>query len=1198
MPLALYLEALHRKNSIAREAAKIEAATKSEGKTDQSTVAKKPGKLDAWLKKVGSDMFWRFFAGIQGSITKARIVVVQDGVEMGCVIQSIEIIAGKDGTQVNVNMDDDPSDLSDEARTAAEMTPPEGVVYESAYEDGEHVDKNIKQQGLGVFIRKEINVSKVPQSLRFSTSVSADDYILRPVDLDLAFSFFYPFPPERRKKRAIDNRSQSTPTTTASTISAPSIDESISATSAHRRGKRDKDRVAPKTVSGTSQAYKTPSRASMMNTMQKNRGTVTPLSGHDSRLRNQQRRLFSEQGSLMASQQKSFRSLRSGGNTVRTGPLDHQSVALESTSSDRQDRNLDVVPKLDCRMTLKEIRVVLSTRHYELLNHFFSTISRMKNGRPDQMIRSTPKETNTEAFKRKFMDMTPETMLPKKETDDEASKKQSLLFRARNANALRAMIAPITGLVAGFDDVDIDHSSSSLDQEDQRLTHGRRSIRAQAVHKWWKYSIGAILWEIKKRKHLATNFRQMYISFDWRRQNYKRKEYIELYISKKLNERKDVVWPFEDSDKREAELLVLEDELPIEQILLYRSIARSIRVRGMTQMPKSILELHTTQTLKVRDRQKRRSTNVGPSVNNEEAVGDDTILSLVLQNFKAASGLREPGGLKKKFRSKDVELRKQSITLDDIESDADAIETRSDVWSSGDVVRPMLSRHKSFDTSGYDSSSYPDHDPIAPSQRRTPRNLQRRGSLGNDNSNIQTGNFYPSASTRRDTDARTIRTFQKKDANSTRMADAGKDGTSSKRDDRMKISCSFSVKTIDLMIVEEECVFDFSPDQLKNLDARKQSSIVSISRDDYSGEDESSSDNVSDISVMTDDQRFFNEAGQPERVTEEEEEEAAAKMYSTDFLHFGLPENPLLRLTVNSFGCSVRGRSGGRLDFGVSVRRIAAESENKAHIFSMGMDEEIAPISEVQLGQTAEERGKSFDSFDMNLSGHLFTRQDSTSVSVKARGPQRALSVMLRADESCKDIQCDLSEISLTVDLAPASKLLQFYSKTEIKFPDRVVEKSSRDVARKFMVYKTSSKQRFSGTLSAALHVQGIEIRVPFSRGTAATAEEASNVKAFDKDENDSLPPSNEILPRSALVFSINSLELHRGSYVENIVAVAQMNDRGVSTASQLSASIVTARAATAGKSLEMIDIIALTATNDSFSCKHIVRLNAATRSV
>jgi hypothetical protein len=430
------------------------------------------------------------------------------------------------------------------------------------------------------------------------------------------------------------------------------------------------------------------------------------------------------------------------------------------------------------------------------------------------------------------------------------------------------------------------------------------------------------------------------------------------------------------------------------------------------------------------------------------------------------------------------------------------------------------------------------------------------------------------------------------------MADAGKDGTSSKRDDRMKISCSFSVKTIDLMIVEEECVFDFSPDQLKNLDARKQSSIVSISRDDYSGEDESSSDNVSDISVMTDDQRFFNEAGQPERVTEEEEEEAAAKMYSTDFLHFGLPENPLLRLTVNSFGCSVRGRSGGRLDFGVSVRRIAAESENKAHIFSMGMDEEIAPISEVQLGQTAEERGKSFDSFDMNLSGHLFTRQDSTSVSVKARGPQRALSVMLRADESCKDIQCDLSGISLTVDLAPASKLLQFYSKTEIKFPDRVVEKSSRDVARKFMVYKTSSKQRFSGTLSAALHVQGIEIRVPFSRGTAATAEEASNVKAFDKDENDSLPPSNEILPRSALVFSINSLELHRGSYVENIVAVAQMNDRGVSTASQLSASIVTARAATAGKSLEMIDIIALTATNDSFSCKHIVRLNAATRSV
>ena len=89
-------------------------------------------------------------------------------------------------------------------------------------------------------------MAKVPQALRFSTSVSADDYILRPVDLQLSFSFFYPYPPERRKKKPVDVQSHETPTTVASSTGvggALSVCESPSVLYKQRRGKRERDQV-------------------------------------------------------------------------------------------------------------------------------------------------------------------------------------------------------------------------------------------------------------------------------------------------------------------------------------------------------------------------------------------------------------------------------------------------------------------------------------------------------------------------------------------------------------------------------------------------------------------------------------------------------------------------------------------------------------------------------------------------------------------------------------------------------------------------------------------------------------------------------------------------------------------------------------------------------------------------------------------
>lgn len=1194
LPVALYLETLHRKNSIARDAQKAEEVAKAHhGPSTSTSKSKKPGRLDKWLKNAGSDLFWRFFAGIQGSITKARIVIVQDGVEVGCIIQSIQVIAGKDGTRVNVNMDDgDPEETSEELITATEMTPPENVTYESAYDDGEHVDKIIKQQGLGIFIRKEANMNKVPQALRFSTSVSADDFILRPVDLDLAFSFFYPYPPERRKKRATDNQSHDTPTTAASTgvSGAASVGESTTASSKQRRGKRDRvtSIVPPSITPPTRSSSDSEHRGSITRSNSLNRTRITPMSAAESRLRNQHRRLgLDGQHNLGGRPQiqrfASTRSFRS--NTYLSAAMDP--ISVQEGTAVLADRDMEIVSKFDCRVTLKEIRVVFTTRHYELLNYFLSTVSRMKNGRPDQLIRSTPKETNTAVFKRKFLDATVNSALP---TSPRSPAKQltPALPRKPNATILQAMLAPITGhRMTQSEDTELEHGESSSDLriegEEQQIVAMRRSVRSQVVQKWWKYSIGAILWEIKKRKHLATNFRQMYISFDWNRQRYKRKEYIELYISKKLDNRHDGVWPFDDTDKREAQLLKIEDELPLEQILLYRSIARSIRVRGMTKMPDSIQELHTSQSIKTREKRKKRVANSDETHNPVSETGENTFLSLLQKKFSAASELRKSDGLIKKFRSS-KEPSATTIVPGDLDSDLEDDDDYNDVLSS-DAARPHLPQQTRAkrEVHAYDSPS--DLDPRTPSFKRTSSKQPRRDSTGNSiTDGIQTGNFYSSGGTRKDSDGRTLRTFQRKDAKSSRLGQAAGSSNEAKGDDRMKISFVFSVKLIDVMIVEEEYMFDISPEEMKRSGNSGRLSVGVLSREYYSGGEESSSDDVSDLSVLTDDQRFFNEVGHVGPIAEEEEEETGAKMSSTDFLLFGLPEDPLLRLTIDSLGCSLRGRSGGRLNLGVSVRQISAVSGIDTHVFSMGGNDTVTPVSEVNFGSAT--RRKSFDSFDMDLSTTLISRQGS-GISTRGRGADsgRAISLMICNDEAFKDIECDFCRIAVSLDLMPATKLLEFYSRTDIKFPDRIVEKSSRDVARKFMVYKTTS-QSWLRTLNSTIRVHDLEVRVPVDMEDSENSE-ASHVDMSNRFDDDSLRSSNDSRRKGALVFSAESLELYSGSAVDEISA-AVSNDMGTSRSSLFSGSL-SSRKTLPVKSLEMLDIVELTSASDSFSCRHVV---------
>ena len=1255
MPVALWLDAVHRKNSIEKDAAKLE----KEGKKHKKVEEKQEGYLDRWMKNTTSDFFWRFYTGLQGSIKKARIVVVQDGVEVGCIIQSIDVLAGKDDAKMTVSLAGDESMTAD--ITSDEFSNPQNLVYEGAYDDGEHVDKVLKQEGVGVFVRKEASMAKVPQSLRFSSSVTADDYVLRPVNLNLNFSFFYPYPPDRRKKKGADSLSQDTnPTTsTAPSTAAQSTipgnttthvaatqsgaasvsDSTTNASSKRRRGKRDRikpnnESVKPGPSTETSKllletaatlaASSGPRHEGIMRSATKPeyKDRIAALAGDGS---GRPHRNLARAGGISSSssisgrprirRHQSMRSLRSYqvGNRY-----DEPSLALGDLNSvappSGEKQVEDYVPRCDCHLSFEDIRVVFSSHHYELLNYFLSTVARMKNGRPDSTIISVL-DSDAGALHRhgKFEVPLSPTSLTATIPESTTSKLKSVL------------LAPLATL--GITSLD-NGSKPKIQSIEEELPNLRfhidssSSLRSQVTRKWWNYAIGAVVFELRKRNSVTTNFQKMYLSFDWEKQRYKRQEYIDLYISVRLESQpqEDHLWSY-DNGSREDELLLIEDELPLEQILLYRSIARSIRVRGFKKMPLTVHELNGLQPVSLVGKGNRRGSLTttglsgrGTARSNPSQLrpmsGGSTLLSLLHNKYEFAKLLRSKSGVTGRITSGPAsdnvlqgdgsyaghrghakERRKASMGFDSAGAGD----------SGGRAARKSSMGYDSTDGGGRYYSS------------RTPRNA----SIGYDSNpgDVQPGQFYTSSRSRDNSavgDVRTVATKQLKSVKHSRVAEA----PARPQDGSMKITFSVQVKSIDLMIIREEFIFDFSPEVDNNLGR----SNDAMSRDYFSGE-ESSEDDVSELSFLTDDQRFFNEQqGQMAAVAEEEDGEGA-RLSSTDFLNFGLPDNLLLRMTISPLAVAMRGRSGGAKHLSLSIGKITAHGENHKPLLSVGREDSAStPLPEVKLdlppGSSKKATRRLSEELGLDISVHRkIKRQDTLDSSKHSRHskridelgvetPQRnasaasqsrpssskAVSLGCSDDDGRRTVQCDFAQLSVTIDLDAVAKLIQFYLKSEIRYPDKVVAKSSREAARKFMVSKTTSTNSSFGNINTAIRVLGLEVRVPFPSGGDPSldhvASEASSLYSFGSSYKGSVSGRNP--KNSVTVVAADAVELYGGSALDDMCA-AQQTDFGTSKSSMWSGSLTSRKVPV--KALEMLDLPELTANHDSFSSHHWVRL-------
>lgn len=187
-------------------------------------------------------------------------------------------------------------------------------------------------------------------------------------------------------------------------------------------------------------------------------------------------------------------------------------------------KNDEKPPQFSIQVVLNTLTMVLSTHNCSLLNKFTFSTHKLLNGRPQQRI-SSP------------------------------------IFHADTESSINTRV------------------------EERNLEASRAIIR-----KWWSYVIFNVLRDLKKKQYLKEAMYTGNKKFDWHKHQKLKKQYVSIYLRSHLhkkpldNERSVFDFTFDLNDKET--LIALEEKLNLEQILLFRSFARSI---GNKDVPKVMM---------------------------------------------------------------------------------------------------------------------------------------------------------------------------------------------------------------------------------------------------------------------------------------------------------------------------------------------------------------------------------------------------------------------------------------------------------------------------------------------------------------------------------------------------------------------------------------------------------------------------------
>lgn len=533
-----------------------------------ASLKQQEGHLDGWLRSTTKDFFWRFLAGLQMNIENLKIVMIQDGTEIGLIMPSSKVLAGVqqnvlEGRRIN------PEDLTESLTSGSGVVlehPPQSVVYEGEYDDGEHLDKDVKIVGVGFYVRKR---SRQKNSNHYAIDVSTSEYVIRPVDIDFKFSLFFPYPTEKRLKRqksSITTQAHELKQIEENSTVTNDYDGHTTDSSRIRRGKRDKRPLEDSNVSTVDTAEQT---ASTFANDGRNSPVRPKLANSYTAQNGKHARTIIDSDSLMRRGSVKIQRNASGGTIpfYDTMSLSGTSVSTPLLPLAQPDdiksyfamatqnaiRSNDLSPRFDARLSVGAVHMILSTRHYELINEFLAGGAKLRNGRPTLEI---------------------QTFLNKRRRKSDTGRRYSLESQYdESSSALTAV-------------VDSENNKLELD------SFGAEFTKSEVTRLWWFYVFGSTVWELRQRQKLRRIFQKTFLSFSWVKQRYRRKEYVNLYIKARLTSSSTGLHAWiEQPGDAELKLLEIEDDLCIEQILLYRSIARRVRVYGLAKMPTSIITI-------------------------------------------------------------------------------------------------------------------------------------------------------------------------------------------------------------------------------------------------------------------------------------------------------------------------------------------------------------------------------------------------------------------------------------------------------------------------------------------------------------------------------------------------------------------------------------------------------------------------------
>lgn len=1039
--------------------------------------------VDTWIKRTTGNFAWRFFAGLEASIRDIRIVLVQDGIEVGVINHAFNIrpkSTKNEDYAKERKVSSSPSSESKSTKPPSVSSLP--VEYVGEFEDGEHVEKDIQLNGLGIFIRKIGRSPHTPSfTMNFSSSVLADDYLLRPSDLTVDFSFFYPFPPDKVKKKykpIIDSKHQPI----ASNISLES-----SSPSTHRRGKRDKKSNISSATNATADCCDDFSESGLENSPNKKgrisltselqEGTFNRRSSQDLMairdthpldfqnfeeksknkvISKQIERQVEDLISPLCSKQMpqvnidplgSFDAPNTRGTstttpkTVKCKPelqqSTHQhgerSTSVDEMMSFRRPRECvvsdfpsvqspakiqDQMPHVDLHILFGAIKTVCSSKHYELVQLFLINILHLQNGRPDQTVGSVISENSPELTQSVYIDIDP--------------------------------VRPVKAQLPNGEQVYMPLTGTRL-QLSLHLPH-IQSVKRNIVRQWWKYACDNITRELAQRRRVKEIFMEKIKPFDWESQTYRRKEYVDLYIANRLGKSvylHSVEVKTLSSVKRAEEILLcIEDELPTEQLLLYRAIARALRVRSMSTMPASVSHIRLGEI---------------PSV-----------------QIKAGLSMREAATFCKGTQHR--ESSRSSAQIDVLNQD----ETSSLTYLQkmcGDVRNGVSPKGPPGNTSHMFSPTF-----CLPStqskMRPTKMNSQNKQAKSRSSSihsksipNSVLGDFSEEA-VRRAKEDETVGTHSCKTAKSSSTKHGHCDAAII-NGKRMRISLSLKILSCELIVYKDEtfsATANASGNSNSSLHGLKSALLVGTDLKNLVTDDFSSNDDISELSFLS------GALDLDERIELKDTEEGDAShdlpiLSSTDFLSYGMPRNVLLHVKVTGMHFSFQGSLGETRHLTMAVGKIVASGVNNCHIISLGSDQQT--MNDVYRNPMRETRAYKTRRFTQRESSFAKGRFAFLDI------PERALNVFVTECDNRKIMEINMAKICISLELETVVKLNDFIT-TSATWPKSVIPKSVYDDIRCYLQAHAqgiiNDPMLMKHDISIGCHILGLEVNVPYTK--------------------------------------------------------------------------------------------------------------------